>query len=375
MGERRRVILQTGLFIVTFFTTTLAGTDWTIGKSIFESDFSWADFAVGLNFSVPFLLILTVHEFGHYFTARYHHVNTSLPYYIPLPPIPLSIGTLGALIRMRGRIKSKLEHFDIGIAGPLAGLVVALLVLWYGFSHLPPPEYIFQIHPEYKKYGLDYAKYVYQSGNLIDVQFGSNLIMEFFKAFVADPSRLPNIHEFMHYPYLMAGYLALVVTSINLIPIGQLDGGHVLYGLFGFRGHRKVSTVIYFIFMFYAGLGFISPYELQPTFWSLIAIPGYVAFLYFSFGRMGLTKLSMLMFAVVIFGLQFLLAYLYPTFHGYSGWLLFGFIIGRLVGVLHPPAEVERPLGWGRKILGWFALLVFLLTFSPNPITLIQLGQ
>src|SRR5690606_22589096 len=99
--DQKRVALQILLFIVTIITTTLAGAEWTYGKSILYSpDFTWADFKSGLSYSIPFLLILTVHEFGHYFTAVYHRVKTTLPYYIPLPPLFMfSIGTMGALIR------------------------------------------------------------------------------------------------------------------------------------------------------------------------------------------------------------------------------------------------------------------------------------
>ncbi|HTE29882.1 MAG TPA: site-2 protease family protein, partial [Chryseolinea sp.] len=146
--ESRRYLLQAGLFIATLITTTIAGADWCYQKSIFLPGYSWQDFASGFEFSVPFLLILTVHEFGHYFTARYYRVGVTLPYYIPLPPFPFSIGTMGALIRLKSRIHSKKQNFDIGIAGPLAGFVMALVILFYGFTHLPEPDYIFQIHPE-----------------------------------------------------------------------------------------------------------------------------------------------------------------------------------------------------------------------------------
>src|ERR1043166_8120924 len=165
-------LIHSSLFIVTFITTTLAGAEWTYGKSLlhFKSaslfsmyinpDYTWANFASGLPYSICFLMILTCHEFGHYFTAVYYKVKTTLPYYIPLPPFGL-LGTLGALIRIKEPIHTNKQQFDIGIAGPLAGLVVALGFLIYGFATLPSPEYIFQFHPEYQKYGLDYAKHVY----------------------------------------------------------------------------------------------------------------------------------------------------------------------------------------------------------------------
>ena len=103
-SDQKRVLLQLGLFILTFVTTTFAGAEWAYGRSIFAPDYSWSDFFSGLEFSIPFLLILTVHELGHYFVARYHKVKVTLPYYLPMPPLPFSIGTMGALIRIKEKI-------------------------------------------------------------------------------------------------------------------------------------------------------------------------------------------------------------------------------------------------------------------------------
>lgn len=160
-NSKRRIFIHISLFVLTFVTTTLSGTEWAYSKSIFYSEnYTWSDFLLGLQYSVPLLLILTVHEFGHYFTAMIHRVRASLPYFIPIPPL-LTIGTLGAIIRIRDRVYSNVQHFDIGLAGPLAGFIVALGVLIYGFRTLPPPEHIYTFHPEYEQYGLDYAKHVY----------------------------------------------------------------------------------------------------------------------------------------------------------------------------------------------------------------------
>jgi membrane-associated protease RseP (regulator of RpoE activity) len=332
-------------------------------------EFTWGDFVSGMEFSIPFLLILTVHEFGHYFTAQYHKVKSSLPYYIPFPPFPLSIGTMGAIIRMRSKIQSTTHNFDIGIAGPLAGFVVALAVLFYGFAALPPAEYIFQIHPEYERYGLNYAEHVYQSSEgVIDVVIGKNLLFLFFEKFVADPARMPNPHEIMHYPYLFAGFLALVFTSLNLLPIGQLDGGHVLYGLVGYKKHKIVASVFFVGFMFYAGLGIEYLQPSQPLSMLQWTIPGYGLFLYFCFRGLGQSTRDTIMYALLMVAIQFGLAVLYPNLHGYSGWLLFGFLIGRFLGIQHPPTEIEEPLDEKRQILGWIAILIFILCFTPNPI-------
>src|SRR5690606_26078628 len=170
------------------------------GSNVFSGEYSWQDFARGFAYSVPLLLILTVHEFGHYFVAMFHKVKASLPYYIPIPPIPFfpfNLGTMGAVIRLRSRPVRNIQNFDIGIAGPLAGFVVALVVLFYGFQTLPPPEYIYQFHPAYEAYGTDYADVVYddaflsEHGPVLDVKIGTNLIFWLFSKTVDDPARVP----------------------------------------------------------------------------------------------------------------------------------------------------------------------------------------
>jgi membrane-associated protease RseP (regulator of RpoE activity) len=371
--KTRTALIHGGLFVLTFITTTLAGAEWVYSKSVLAPGYTWSDFASGLPYSVPFLLILTAHEFGHYFTAVYYRVKTSLPYYIPLPPLPLMLGTLGAVIRIKSHIYSKKQHFDIGIAGPLAGFVVAMGLLFYGYTHLPAPDYIYQFHPEYEQYGLDYAAHVYSANHLppgtIDIIIGKNLLLLFFENFVADPARVPNAHELIHYPLLFAGFLSLVFTSINLLPIGQLDGGHVLYGLLGFKNHRRVASGVFVIFLFYAGLGYISPaLPMKDLLWQG---PLFIGFLYLSLGGLRLSWKDTLMVAVIIFSAQYFLTTWFPKVQGYSGWLLFAFIIGRFLGVPHPPSEIEEPLSPGRKILGWIALLIFILCFTPNPIELL----
>ena len=349
-------ILHGSLFIVTFLTTTLAGAQFSSGKSGF-------DFASGLPYSICFLTILSFHEFGHYFTAIYYRIKTTLPYYIPLPPILIpNIGTLGALIRIKERISSNKQQFDVGIAGPLAGFVVAVAFLIYGFVTLPPPEYVFQFHPEYKQYGLDYADHVYKTmpEGTVDMIVGKNLLFTFLEKIFADPSRMPNPHEIMHYPFLFAGFLALVITSINLLPIGQLDGGHILYGLLGYKRHRIIATGIYFALLFYAGLGFIDtrvPFDL----WT----PVYIYALYMATRSVFEKKRDRLMYALAIFTAQFIIAWLIPI-HIYSPLLLFIILIGWIVGVPHPPSEIEEPLNLKRKILGWLALLILIVCFSPS---------
>ena len=138
-------LLHAGLFLVTFFTTTVAGVFW-----LNKDGFDLTNFLYGLPYSVSILAMLASHEFGHYFAAKYHGVKTTLPYFIPIPPFLLNpFGTMGAVIRIRSPIQTKKALFDIGIAGPIAGLVVTLIVLAYGLMTLPGKEYLYNIHPEY----------------------------------------------------------------------------------------------------------------------------------------------------------------------------------------------------------------------------------
>ncbi len=405
---KERYWLHILLFLIAFITTTLSGADWMGVRTMAEI---WQ----GLQYSIPFLGILTVHEFGHYFTSRYYKVSASLPYYIPMYLFGLgpSIGTMGAFIRIRDTPRTRQQFFDIGIAGPLAGFVVALGVLGYGYTHLPAREDIFRIHPEYKQYGLEYEKYVYteqfireqdslinfvkaqaegklpkvdKDGKKIEFEprpeeykaimesnfaLGDNLLLRFFKNYVADdPSLVPNPYEFFHYPFLFAGYLALFFTALNLIPIGQLDGGHILYGLLGYDNHRKVSPILYTIYIFYGGLGVIKHtgmvnllgMELEP--WS--GVPLYGFFLYLAFERMMSSRQDAVLLSIGVLTAQWLVTY-YTGLTGYPGWLVFGFILGRVLGVYHPPALYEEPLSTGRQILGWLTLGIFILCFTPNP--------
>jgi membrane-associated protease RseP (regulator of RpoE activity) len=365
--EAVRVTGQALLFLATFVTTTLAGAEWSYGRSVYMEGFGWKDFVSGLPFSISFLSILTVHEFGHYFTARFHGVKSSLPYYIPLPPFPLSIGTMGAIIRLRQRVYSNIQNFDIGLAGPLAGFILALGILFYGFTNLPPKEYIYQIHPEYEAYGDNYADYVYTNNEeVIDIVVGKNLLFMFFEKFIADPERMPNPHELMHYPFLFAGFLALVFTSLNLLPIGQLDGGHVLYGLVGYKRHKQIATVVFLLLLAYSGMGLLKPTD--PIDGLLINIPLYLGFLYFAMKGLHLSTRDTIMYASVLFAFQFSASWVFPTLEGYSGWMLFAFVIGRFLGIDHPPCLIELPLDRNRKILGWVALIIFVLSFTPAPL-------
>lgn len=394
------------LFVITLTTTTLAGTEWQFMRFVgFDlHPITWEWFLKGFAFSIPFLGVLTIHEFGHYFTAKWHRVKVTLPYYIPfwfgflgwigLWGLP-SIGTMGAVIRIKEHISSKIQFFDIGIAGPLAGFVATLGVLLYGFTHLPDKEYIYEVHPEYQYFGDDFESIVYQQDTFFlkkdyeqkfgkaptfwpdTMQFGpatasfalgDNLTMAFFREYVAsEDDWVPNTYEVIHYPWIFAGYLALFFTALNLIPIGQLDGGHILYGLIGNRRHKKVSGALFIAFVFYAGLGTISlAASMEELVWS---IPLYLGFLYILFSRLTNSPQTNLMVALAVFFGQFVLTS-YLGLEGYYGWLLFAFLIGRFLGIYHPATLDRKPLSTGRQIMGWIALLVFAVSFSPSPFVL-----
>lgn len=365
----RRYTWHLLLFVVTLATTTLAGVQLTrggidflpIGVFALPQPQLWAELKRGLWFSLPFLGVLTVHEFGHYFTARHNQVRTTLPYFIPFL---LGIGTFGAVIRIKDRIFSRREFFDIGVAGPLAGFVVAVPVLIYGFTHLPPLDYLFQIHPEYRMYGASYAEHVYR-GSEQGLQVARPLLYQLLEHWFADPARLPHPNELVHYPMLVAGVLALFFTSLNLLPIGQLDGGHILYGLLGFRRFNRLSVVLFVGFIFYAGLGLFTLQTDSET-WLYWGLP-YLLYLYVVFRRAVPAAGRAVLLGLSVWAGQLAVTLAVPGIMGNPGWLVFGLLLGRLTGIFHPPAPDERPLSMGRKVLGWLMVVIFVLCFTPTP--------
>jgi len=410
LKKYKQTFIHILLFILTFITTTLAGAEWT---GMYRLD-PWDFILSGLNYSITFLGILTMHEFGHYYFARKYKVDVTLPYYIPfyLPGVS-TIGTFGAFIRMKSMIQSRKHIFDIGIAGPLAGFAGALLLLIYGFATLPEKEYIYQIHPDYAAFGDDYAKHVYtydymkkQSDAYVDMKYsqdslyyevnkksdpglskpkkeyqtefseialGDNLLLLLFKKmFSYQGNKIPNQFEFFHYPFLFAAYLALFFTALNLIPVGQLDGGHVIYGLFGQEWHKKISGTFFTLFVFVAGIGLFKSNPSEINFFTANYVDQlkfgllYIGFLYLVFSRMYENYMNAILAAVAVFTVQFLVEFVFPEVTGQNGWLLYAFLIGRILGVYHPPALDERPLDLKRKVLGWLALLIFVLCFTPD---------
>ena len=401
----KKYLIHIVLFIVTVITTTLAGVEWMYGKFLLygEERTSWDDFLFGFQFSIPFLLILTFHEFGHYFTARYHQIKTTLPYYLPLwfgfLALP-SLGTMGAFIRIKSLIHSRKEYFDVGVSGPLAGFVIIIGVMIYGYRTLPPTEYIYEIHPEYEVFGENFEERMEGLDTLIlkadlnparqgykllsdtihindpnspTVHFGDNIMMYLSRKYLAPDDRyIPSSKELMHYPWLFAAYLALFFTALNLLPIGQLDGGHVIFSLFGEKQSRWISRVVFTGFLFYAGLGWITTDLLVDTSNGAVlsfvfGVLIYVYFLYLSTTSMFPVRRDRFVFAGLMFTVQFLV-YEITSIEGYPGWILFAFFLGRFLGVYHPKVSDNRPLNPVRKVIAWIAIIVFIISFSPRPL-------
>ncbi len=207
--------INAGLLIATIFATLLTGAFYN-ATTIDEAWHFWK----GWPFALSIMLILGAHEMGHYIMARYHNVPVTLPYFIPLP-ILSPIGTMGAVIRMKGPVKNKRALHDIGVAGPLAGLFFAIPILLYGL-------YTSEVGPISSEGLLEGNSLLYA---------GSKILI--FGRF------LPNGSEDVYLNQIAwAGWVGLLVTAMNLLPLGQLDGGHVTYTLFGKKRAQQLFTPI-----------------------------------------------------------------------------------------------------------------------------------
>lgn len=302
---RLGIYLNIILFIATFFTTALAGAAW-LNKDPYNLD----NFKFGIKYAVLILFVLSSHEFGHYFAAKIHKVKVTLPYYIPFPFLFLNpFGTMGAVIRMKSPTQTRKALFDIGIAGPIAGFIASLLVLIWGFTHLPSVNYLFNIHPEYLTTGIPTEGF----------SFGNTLLFYgLTKIFTSSPNIfMPPMSEVYHYPFLCVGWFGLLVTALNLLPVGQLDGGHIVYALF--KEKHKIVARVFFMF-------------------TLI---------------LGLTGL------LQFFGIPWFERY------GLLNWVIWSVLIYFVIRIDHPPMYDSQPLGTRRVLLGWFALFMFVSSFTP----------
>jgi membrane-associated protease RseP (regulator of RpoE activity) len=282
-----------GLLAATVVSTAFAGSFlWLayVGSSTLgASDFLWG----GVYFAAPLLAILGLHELAHYVVARHHHVEASLPFFLPVPPPYLIFGTFGAFISLREPIPSRKVLFDIGAAGPLAGFLVAIPVTLGGMLLSVHAPVLSPTNCGPTILGVNYG----------DLLVGLPLLWSFLSLFVPNAAAIVSLH-----PLALAGWVGLLVTAINLLPAGQLDGGHVFRALFGDRS-RYVS---------YA--------------------------------------------AVIFLGLVGLLSF-------YLGWLLFAALI-ILLGVRHPPPLNDvSPLGLRRYLLGALVVAVLVSGFVVVPIS------
>jgi len=293
LGVGRRIWIHAALFVATCASTWYAG---------------------GLEFAATLMAILTTHEMGHYIAARRHQVPASLPYFIPMPL--LGTGTLGAIIKMDQPIRRRVALIDVGAAGPLAGFVVALPLLAWGLAASPM------------------EKIVVPEGGVAVVE-GNSLLYLGLKLLIhgrvlPDASGL----DVQLGPMAFAAWVGLLVTFINLIPVGQLDGGHVAVAYFGNR-YERVARWLHRL-MPLVGLGVWGHMVLEAR------------------GR----------------GLTFAAAVEYGVSGG-APWLAWGvllFVMRRVAGGrYHPPVE-EEPLPPSRRALFWVVAVLFLLLFVPVPL-------
>jgi membrane-associated protease RseP (regulator of RpoE activity) len=211
---KKPALLFVATVLAVFFTEAMrtlpAGGDPGLGAILRNIPNAW-------TFAVPLMAILLAHELGHYLAARWHRVPASLPYFIPLPSLS-PFGTMGAVISMPGRIRSRNALLDIGAAGPLAGMVVAVPVLLVGLAQSEVREL---------------------SGPAL--QEGNCLLYLLLKRLVVGP--IPPGHDVWISPAAFAGWAGLLVTALNLLPIGQLDGGHIAYALLGERQNQVARAL------------------------------------------------------------------------------------------------------------------------------------
>lgn len=286
----RRLAIHAGLFLLTVFTTLLVGAGFAADFQANEPvslDRTWDIFlhlsrhpgalAAGIPYSFTLLLILLAHEFGHYFACKRHGIDATLPYFLPAPTL---IGTLGAFIWIRSPIYSRRALFDVGVAGPLAGFVLIVPALAAGM-------WMSKIVPGVAVHG--------------DLIFGTPLIMRMFEGVVFPSAAVGDIY--LH-PVARAAWAGLLATALNLLPIGQLDGGHILYSFFGEK-HRLLSRIF--------------------------------------------------IFALVPLGIFYSWSWL--------AWAVILFFVARR----HPVIFDIGALGTRRVLLGWASLAIFILSFTPVP--------
>ncbi len=282
--KREKLWLHLLLFVCTLVTTTAAGALQN-GVDLLSDP---GRIISGLPFAITLMTILLVHELGHYFMSRHHGVQATLPYFIPAPSF---IGTFGAFIKIKSPPPDRRSLFDVAAAGPLAGLVLAVPAVIVGLqlSTVGPDE-----------------------GSGGGITLGSSLLLSFLSRVTL--GLLPENANIVMHPIAFAGWIGLLVTAMNLLPIGQLDGGHVSYALFGSR-HVWVSRLALIIIL---SLGFMR--------W-------------------------------------------------WDGWLVWGVLL-LLLGIRHPPPlDPSLPLDPKRRLIGWFIIVILVVTFTPTPFSIQESEQ
>ena len=229
----QRPLLHLALFVLTALTIFEA-----FVSSQTQGGWSRANVADALAFSLSLVAILGSHEMGHWVLARRHGVDASLPYFIPLPHF--GFGTLGAVIRIRSRIPTRNALVDIGAAGPLAGFLVAIPILVWGYTHaqlVDVPLTLSTFPPFESAFPVARALFRYfasgQAPQSVGESFGDNLLTLLIQQMTVGP--LPPGKDLAANPFIIAGWFGCIVTTLNLIPIGQLDGGHLAFANFGGR--------------------------------------------------------------------------------------------------------------------------------------------
>jgi membrane-associated protease RseP (regulator of RpoE activity) len=287
---RRIPVLNIALFVITFLTTLVVGTFHATNISLgnFTDLINFGEALLkdplklykGLPFSIALMVILLSHESAHYIASKRHRVEATLPYFIPAPSV---FGTLGAFIKMKSPITTRNALMDIGASGPIAGFVMSLLACAVGLS-------MSRVVPVVKVTD--------------EFMFGPSLLFYWMaKLFLGN---IPPDYGVSMNPIAFAGWIGFFVTSLNLIPVGQLDGGHIAYALLGER-HTRISKIL---------IG-------------------------------------------VLFGMGVLL---------YEGWLVWAVLL-IILGFRHPPIVYsDVPLDRKRRIVGWIALAIFIVTFTPVPV-------
>lgn len=286
-GKQRGPWINVGLFVTTVLTTTWAGALHQGVNLVQEPN----KFMAGLPYSLGLMLILGAHELGHYFAARIHGMKVTLPYFIP---VPFALGTFGAFIQLKSPSQSRRALFDVGVAGPLAGLVFAIPALLIGLtlsSVVQAPE---RSDPMVLHHGTS---------------VGSSILMTIMAKLTLGDA-ISHGHVLALHPLAFAGWLGLLVTALNLLPIGQLDGGHIADAMFGQRRGAAISTAA-LMTLFILGL-FV---------WSGLLMWAFIV--YFIAGRKGIpplndiTRLDAGRSAIGAFSFSLLLAILIPVPHAF----------------------------------------------------------